>query len=77
MMFSARNSRSARPKVRKKTVEEKQSTQPLVPVGGLNEPGVRRAKKGGMMNKGKVMDKKGRAMKRKSKDAAGRAMRGK
>jgi hypothetical protein len=77
MMFSARNSRSARPKVRKKTVEEKQSTKPLVPVGGLNDPGVRRAKKGGMMNKGKVMDKKGRAMKRKSKDARGRAMRGK
>ena len=78
MMFSARrNSRSARPKVRKPTVEDKQSTKPLVPVGGPNDPGVRRAKKGGMMNKGKVMDKKGRAMKSKKKDARGRAMRGK
>jgi hypothetical protein len=31
----------------------------------------------GKMGKGGSMDKKGRAMKRKSKDAAGRAMRGK
>ena len=31
----------------------------------------------GKMGKGGMMDKKGRAMKRKSKDASGRAMRGK
>lgn len=31
----------------------------------------------GKMNKGGMMDKKGRAMKKKSKDARGRAMRGK
>jgi hypothetical protein len=31
----------------------------------------------GKMGKGGSMDKKGRAMKRKSRDAAGRAMRGK
>lgn len=41
-------SRTARPKVTKKPVLPEQSTQPL-PIGGMNEPGIRKAKDGGVM----------------------------
>ena len=40
--------RTARPKVTKKPGLPEQSTQPL-PTGGMNEPGLRRAKDGGVM----------------------------
>ena len=40
--------RTARPKVTKKPVLPEQSTQPL-PTGGMNEPGIRKAKDGGVM----------------------------